>query len=643
MIREPRPKEPRPSVGPVAALRTWPAALTAALTGLCLAAAPARGQIRIVNYNVAQLNGNQTSLEDVFEALNADDKPGFAVAPALYVFQEVNSADVGPLLTRLNAAAPPGISYTQGTFTINTPPNTNENGSAGAQAMFYRGDILTEDVAGHVDISTGAGRNGDRWRLLLVGYDSPAASFYIYSCHLKASQGGSEQQQRLAGATAIRDNSDAIAVGTNIIYAGDFNVYVNTEPAYLEFLSAGNGQALDPLGTGSWAGSGNAIKHSQAPCATGCALVSGGMDDRFDFQLSTAVFQDGEGLALMPGTYRSFGNDGNHYDTDINAGNNSYYPADIPRSNALADDLKVASDHVPVVADYQIPAVLSATMPPDFGRVIQGAGVVAEVSIENAADVLVVLGADELDYDVVASGVLAGSTSGSLAALAGPEVVQLTVDTSIIGNQSGTAQVTSSSQAVQGSPVDLPISGQVLRHSNASFSAISNEDAAETTAYFSVDTGVHDIPVQVHNFNFAASQALLDIDAVIGLSSPFSLAGALPTGIGADPGLLALSIDTTGLSPGIYVNQLDVQVSDEDIPGETTANLSLTLRVVVPLSNPDVDCDGDVDFDDVTAFAGVLLGVDTEQCHVDRSDFDFSTQADGTDMPFFLDVFLDPP
>ena len=79
------------------------------------------------------------------------------------------------------------------------------------------------------------------------------------------------------------------------------------------------------------------------------------MDDRFDFQLLSASMLDGKGLSLLPGTYRAFGNDGLHFDTDINSGNNLYYPRDVNRSNALADALHAASDHLPVVADYQMP------------------------------------------------------------------------------------------------------------------------------------------------------------------------------------------------------------------------------------------------------------------------------------------------
>jgi len=619
-----------------------PVLFASLLIGAVTPAAPA--QLRVVCYNVAQLNGNQAALQAVFAALNADDKPGFAVAPHVYTFQEMGSSDPAPLLTMLNAVAPPGVTYALGTFTINTPPNTSESSSAGAQAMYYRSDMLMEEVAAHADISTGAGRNADRWKLNLIDYDSPAASFYIFSCHLKASTGSSNESQRLAGATAIRASADALPAGTHIIYTGDWNVYSNLESAYLKFLSVGSGQSFDPLGTGSWAGAGNAIKHTQAPCRNGCSpLVAGGLDDRFDHQHVTAAFNDGEGLALIAGTYRSLGNDGNHYDTDINAGNNTYYPLDIPRSNALATNLKTASDHVPVVADYQLPAVLSASFSCECGRVIVGAVVNADVQISNVAQAITAAGADELDYEIEGSGILSGSVTGVIPALDPAELVSLALDTSTVGLFAGSVDVTSTSQAAQVLDPVFNLQTHVLRPANASFDSASDLDTKLISQSLPANSGVHLLSVDVHNLGHDMDQATLDIDGVTGVAAPYS--GGSPTltsGIGFISSTIDFSFDTTGLAPGTYENLVQVDVSDEDIPGESTSSLQLTLQVIVPGGNADVDCDDDVDMDDVDAFAQVLVELDTEACHVGRSDFDGSTSANGADIPLFIQAFLNP-
>jgi len=542
------------------------------LVGGLVFAASASAQLRIVDYNVAGLNGDLTAMRAVFAALNDDDKPGFAVAPAVYVFQEVYSADVSPLLTMLNQEAPPGVTYSAGTY-------TNSGESGGAQAMFYRGDLVSEVVSGHVDIFTGATRNTDRWKLNLVGYGSPDASFYIYSSHLKASTGSTNEQERLTGVIAIRNNADALPADTHIIYAGDMNIYVNTEPAYQEFISAGPGQAVDPLGSGSWAGAGNAIKHSQAPCSGTCTLVAGGMDDRFDLQLSTAAFHDGEGLARLSGTYRSLGNDGNHYDQSINAGTNTYYPADIPRSDALADALFVASDHVPVVQDYQVPAVMSVVLVTDIGRVIQGAVHEVEVEVSNGAEALVWSGADELDYSATGQGHASGTVGGTVLALAAPVSATFPINTSVVGPATGSIGVTSTSEGAANVPVSLGLTGRILRPSNASFSPSVNLGSTLVEVEFEPDTGVRMIEVPVYNRGFSADQATLDVDGVVSLASPWGSCGSLPTGIESAAGIVCVSFDTTGVSLGDYSTSATIDTSDEDVPGEGSQALNLNLNV----------------------------------------------------------------
>ena len=122
-----------------------------------------------------------------------------------------------------------------------------------------------------------------------------------------------------------------------------------------------------------------AFVHTQSPREISGALVGGGMDDRFDLHLATAGVTDGEGISMISGTYRAFGNDGLHYNLAINTNGNSYYPGDSVRSNALALAIFNASDHIPVIVDYQVPAVMSATLLAIPPRVIQGSSVTAGV------------------------------------------------------------------------------------------------------------------------------------------------------------------------------------------------------------------------------------------------------------------------
>jgi exonuclease III len=610
-----------------------PAALVgvAAFT-LCqfLATGAAHAQLRILNWNVATVNGDPNAIRDVLAMAAEDDLSGFAVVPAILVFQEVKADDIN-VLEGLVDAAIPGVNYTRGTYTT----STSEDSAGGAQAVFYRNTVVTELTATHIDLDTGAGRKSDRWQFQLVGYSSTAARFYIYSSHLKAGTGSTNENERLSGAQTIRNSSDSLPQGTHILYCGDFNVYSNNEPAYVEFLSLGNGQGLDPLGSGSWGGVGNAIKHTQSPrdiAADG--LTGGGMDDRFDFQLTTSEFQDSNGLSIVMGSYRSFGNDGNHYNLAINDGSNSYYPGDIATSNLLADLLFNASDHIPVIVDYQVPGVLSAVMSPNFGKVIQGASVTVPALVQNIAAGHP-LAIDSLDVQVTGTGSLSGSgvTVAPLAPSFGS--VALAVNTAQVGFVSGGATVTALSEAAQNANFLLTTGGQVVRASNASLSASADVDATTVTVTDTVGATTVGLTANVHNLGYDLSQALLDIDLIGGLGNGFALVSGIESGIGSTPASLQFSFNATGKPAGEYSKTVTVSVSDEDIPGSGSTQLSLTLTVILETAgNPaDLDGNGTVDGADLAVLLGQWGGPGS-------ADLDGSGVVDGADLAMVLGAWM---
>ncbi|TVQ52602.1 MAG: hypothetical protein EA377_09780 [Phycisphaerales bacterium] len=553
----------------------------------------AEAQLRVVTYNIAQTLGDEEALQTVIEELHADDKPGFDVPVSLFVFQEVRTMDLPVLASIINAAAPPGVSYIQGTYS-----QTNQDNVAGAQAMFYRAGYLVENPSEFANLNTGAGRRTNRWQLRLSGYSSADARFYIYSSHLKAETGTANQQQRLAGVQTIRADADSFPEGTAIIYAGDMNFYNNNEPGYLFFLTPGPGQANDPLGTGNWTGPGNAIKHSQSPrkiMAGG--LIGGGMNQRFDFQLSTDAFNDGKGYSLMPDTYRSFGNDGMKFNDAINDGNNFYYPDNVPLSNLIANALHDGSDHIPVVAEYQIPARMNANLvPSNFGTVIQGASITAEWQVLNTApQVVVPEGADTLIFFVNGAGVLSGNVPGQAKALDPPTTGQMNINTNTVGPASGTATFTSNNTGVQNPVITRTIAGNVLAPSQPSFAA--DEVFTNTTIEFTfdADSGTQSFNVPIWNVGFDEWQALLNVDGVDTLDSPFDVVVDSGLDIGDAPFDLVFEINTDGLDAGLYTADYFVLTSDEDLPGAMTDELMLTINVMIDGEDPkDSPCVGDL-------------------------------------------------
>ena len=561
------------------------------LAGIALSVcASAQAQLRVVNYNLAKLVGDAASIRGVLTAIGDDNKFGFATDPAVMCFQEIRAADVAALDGHILAAFP-GTPYARATYTT----GTTEDGAGGGQCMYYRTDLLTEVTSGHVDIATGASRNSDRWLMQVNGYTAPAVRFYVYSSHLKASNTAADATTRNTGAIALRNNADALGPGVHAMFMGDWNLYTSGEAAYGTMTAAGNAQCIDPLGPDDWTGAANAIKHTQSPRLATGTLVGGGVDDRFDFQLSTVEFQDGDGLSMIAGTYRTFGNDGNHYNLDINNGDNTYYPGDLVRSNAIADFLWAATDHMPVVADYQVPGILGATMQSTFPTVIVGATVVVPVQVSNTAPVVHALGADAISATVTGIGALVGTQTVAAPLAPSTATVNLQVNTGTPANVSASASITTGAEGAQNASITRAISGTVLGHARASFSPTALVTSTTASASTTPNVGTIQIAVPLHNFGYGALQARLDADGATGLVSPFGVVDAVESNLAATAGSLVFSFDTNGRAPGTYTQIANIAVSDENLAGATSGSLALTLSVTVGGGNPaDLNGDGSV-------------------------------------------------
>ena len=311
-----------------------------------------QAQLRVVNYNIAKCIGNQEALDQVVDAASLDDSQGDAYPVSVFVFQEVSQGKEKVLHPML------GEVYSMGTYT-NRNESTGRAESGGAQAMFYNSQQFEEVDDSHKDIFTGATRYADRWELKGIG-ENDGISLWVYGMHLKASKGSENKEQRKFGASAILEDIATLPENANVIVCGDMNFYTVREPAYQAFVKV----LIDPLGTEEWSGEDDAEKHTQSPRAERSGgLIHGSLDDRFDFQFISKSLDDGKGLDIIDGSYRAMGNDGKHYDIAINDGDNSYFSNDKERSNKLANALHNASDHIPVIVDYDVLKQESAETP----------------------------------------------------------------------------------------------------------------------------------------------------------------------------------------------------------------------------------------------------------------------------------------
>ena len=553
----------------------------------------ASAQFRVVSYNIAQFKGDANAMVEVLQEASNDDSHGFALPVSIFLFQEVDEAELSLLQTVV------GDGYSLATFT-----DQNDSSWGGAQAMFYLSTQFIENTALHEDIYTGASRHADRWGLNVSGYKNKR--IYVYSMHLKASTGSANQEIRRSGAESIRDDIMTLPTGSHVIVVGDMNFYSPSEPAYIWFTNTGEGQLIDPLGTGaSWGGGSNALKHTQSPLLNqNGGLIGGGLDDRFDFQFLSPSLLDGGGFDLIEGTYRALGNDGNHYNGAITDGNNTYFPGDTPRGNALADALIIASDHLPLVADYQVPAVLGWNWNPVANRVFVGADALVDFEIRNDAPVVHSLGADLLHVDVVAEGDLSGTESVSVTALSKPEFVSFPVDTTVAGNWNATITLTSTSAETQTTPEVVNIGGDIIEHANASFSFNEDVDWYTHDVSFEQGTGVQTFTVWLFNYGYTGNESLLEVDNVSTPAPPVMYEGMSTATVGSIPALITFSIDTNAIEPATYIAPMPIEVSDEDLPGEQTGISMLTVRVEI---TPSATCAEDLDGNGTVAVADLLF------------------------------------
>jgi len=449
-----------------------------------------QAQLRIVTYNTTHgpASGMDIVLKSIGEEIGNNGKAGgnlltdgIAKPIDILLLQEQSnsfaganspSADTLAFVNLLNSPA----MYGPGAYSMTTRTGFGDT----TQTLVYRTstvELLSDTAFG----SAGQPRQTLRYQLRPVGYGSNA-DFYIYNSHYKAGNTSSDNIQKNNEAGAIRANSDALLEGAHIIYTGDHNFYRSdsSEPAWGTLTAAGAGQANDPINrVGTWTNNSSfADVHTQSPCtvSNGNCGTTGGMDDRFDFQLVSGEFLDGEGLSYIPNSYHAFGNNGSTFNMDINSVANSVtFPptagsttTTFPNGSTytksqILNALRSVTDHIPVVADYQVPAVMQAVAAAIPSSIDLGSPFNLNVTVSNAANVITVNGADELDYSLTTSGSVSGSYLNQIDnALGGGNVHSISLNTSSIGSKSGTVMLTSTSQGVQNPSINIPINFLVV-------------------------------------------------------------------------------------------------------------------------------------------------------------------------------------
>jgi endonuclease/exonuclease/phosphatase family metal-dependent hydrolase len=543
----------------------------------------AHAQLRIVDYNTSGSNSHAgVGLSTVLAAIGAEKVDGIAKPLDVISLQEQTSASTQSVVSVLNTL------YGAGVYAATTLIGAGDT----TQTIVY--NTQTVQLVGQMEVGTssssGQARQALRAEFQLVGYDS-SSDFYVYASHYKASDDSTSANRRNLEAQAIRANADALGAGQNIIYTGDFNIYRSTEAMWTTLTASGNGQAIDPFNkVGNWHGSPGsfltALTQSPVSTARYSGQTTGGLDDRFDFQLVTSALMDNEGLSVLASSYHTFGNDGSvAVNGEITSANASALATRLgyttTQASAVLTALSTVSDHLPVVADYQLPAMMNVTVGSAPSRIIVGASSKVAVTVSNTAPVVAANGADELDYTVSGSGAASGSFTGVDLALDGGQTHQLTLASNVVGTQNGGIIVHSPSQGVAHGDFSGTLTYAVLDHAKASF--VGSADPLVLTLDFGTVAQFSSASPQTFSIanwlSALGGTAGLDLDAIesSSASGPFSsdlaLFQALVAGTARD---FHLSMATD--APGVFDETYTLLFSDENLPGATAVN-SLTLHV----------------------------------------------------------------
>ncbi|TWT43361.1 hypothetical protein [Botrimarina hoheduenensis] len=425
-------------------------------------------QLRVVTYNTLDKPfdaTDETELRTIFGAIATTPVNGIAKRPDIIGLQEQRTFTfVGGDFDSTGRRIADELNDLFGVSTYQV-----RRVGTGADLLMYVYDTSTVSLVATQQVFSTAPRATLRGQFQPVGYTSPDATLYTYNSHFKAGSTGSDQSDRNAEATAIRNNSNSLGSQVNALYMGDMNIGSSFEAAYTTLRAAGNGQAFDPLGLSSWPNVTVAshLTQSTRSGSIGDGGAGGGMDDRFDLQLTTDDLLDGEGLSYLGPTsiglsglehsMKAFGNDGVSYNQSIN---NTFVGRSQPASvlNALFN----FSDHLPVVADYQLPAVMEVLHDTIPATLQLGESFSFDLTVRNAADVVAVLGADELDYALAGTGAASGGGAGFELALSPGSTYSISLDTSSPGAKTGSVVVSSTSQGAENALTVIPLAYEVI-------------------------------------------------------------------------------------------------------------------------------------------------------------------------------------
>ncbi len=307
----------------------------------------AQSDIKVMSYNV--LNYPNSLTDDRIDTLS---KILDFYEPDLLLLQELKSAQGLQNITQELSTL--FGSYTAGTY---VPQISNPSNSWRLQQNIVYNDSVFQLISEEAITTPYRDINYFQFRILEDDGTPSSELLHTYVTHLKSSWGSANEQLRLSMAQVMKDHIALLPPGSNIVVAGDFNVYYSGEPAYQMLLSSNGTNTLnDPINMPGWGNSNfpNTEIFTQSTRLSSLSDGSGGgIDDRFDFiLLSDQLMNPSARIDYQVGSYKALGNNGTCYNQDLidcTTTNNVSYE--------MLSSLYHMSDHLPIVLslDFNLP------------------------------------------------------------------------------------------------------------------------------------------------------------------------------------------------------------------------------------------------------------------------------------------------
>ena len=276
--------------------------------------------------------------------------------PDLFLVCELNNstgANNVLNITRSSISA----NYEMASYVSNTSDDTTGDQNDLQNLLYYDSTkfILEDEIIVPTDL-----RDFNVYKLKVNTVDQATnpIEFYVIVCHLKASSGDQNELRRFNMVVELDNYLSTLPSDSNILLGGDLNIYTGSEPAFQLLLQDTNNITLtDPADrVGSWNNNPNFVDVFTQSTRTqnGLGGASGGLDDRFDFILTSENMLTNATITYEPNSYQVYGNNGLSacYNSAINSS-----ACAIPGSEfsfEVRDALHNFSDHLPVTMNLEI-------------------------------------------------------------------------------------------------------------------------------------------------------------------------------------------------------------------------------------------------------------------------------------------------